>query len=396
MKVLDAVEIKKDLENMVAQEKAKVMSEADKKALEEKNKKEQEAKAAQDAQGKKDADTLAKKPEERTPEETERVKILEEEKRKADEAKLSIEDKLKKTKDEAQKRIDELSNKLKMLEDDKSKEASELRQELKIAREQIDNLNKKVSSTVDKNDIEAIVREEEKKRAAKYLEEDVSKPREQRREMSNEEWNEWFLEEPDKAIDWRSERNIRRNQERYQDLNYKQAEKLTNEFMSGFNISKQRIEIKHPELALDEKLNKLIKEGKSEKEAYEILAKDNPKLQIVLEIYKENPKLLFSKPNGPELVMAEMEKRLAAKSSNAQSDNSKEVEELRKKNEELEARLQALEGSDEGINSTITRRKENNEKLTEMENSLVETMRSLGTPEEAVQRALKKFREGKK
>ena len=392
-------EAKKDLQGVVEEKKVSIqkakeaqMSEAEKKAFEEKQRKEKETKAQADEQAKKDTELLAKKPEERTSEEAEKVKVLEEENRKKEEAKLSTEQKVQRVKDESQKRIDEISNKLKQLEDDKSKEAEELRKTLQIAQTEIENLSKKTVKPEVKDDIGSFVTQKENERVAKCLEEDKAKPREQRREMPDEEWNEWFLENPAQANRWLSRQEFRRTQERQKDYNQKQAEKLTDEFMSKHTESKRRVEIRHPELDLGESVEKLLKEGKTEKEAFELLAKDNEKLRVFMQVMKDNPKLLFSAENGPELVAAEMEKHIVNKSADNKTEDQKVISDLKKQVEELTISIQEMQNSDEGINSSILKSKENQEKLNGMEQTLVDTMQSKGASEESIQSALKKFR----
>ena len=51
-------------------------------------------------------------------------------------------------------------------------------------------------------------------RINKYLEEDKDKPREERREMSKEELDNWYLEDMPEAQDWVSNRAIRRHEDR--------------------------------------------------------------------------------------------------------------------------------------------------------------------------------------
>lgn len=403
MPELKVEEAKKDLQGMVDKAKSSVqkaketqMPEVEKKVLDEKRKKEQEEKVRQEEQKKKDTDILAKKDEERTPEEKERAKVLIEEQKKKDEDakkieedKLSGDEKIKRIKEKSEKRIAEIGNELLQIKDKSSKEAQELRLELEKLRKDNEDLNKKISSLEKKEDMGSFIREQEQKIITKYIEEDKEKPKEQRREMSKEELETWLAEDFAAANEWLSERAVRRAEER------KEIGRIVG-FRKRQNESAKKTLKDHPELDVSKREVELKAEGKSPTEIKDILCKENVKYKTCLEIIQEKPEL-FEEDNGPELVIAEMEKRLAKKPDNQSPDpKDKEIEDLRKRVEDLEAEKQAKETTDVGINSNIPKQKKNEAGLTEAEQNLVDTLKSMKTPQANIDSALKKFREKNK
>lgn len=386
--------VKKDLQGLVENKKKEIeksMPEPEKKALEETRKKEQEAKLAEEAKKAKDAAILAKKDEELSDvEKPIKAKLLEE-KRKEEESKLSADEKIKRAKEESQKRIDEIKNEMKQSEDKHSKKYEELEKSLAILRQENESLNKKLSKPAE-DDPAVTLKVKEAERLSKYLEEDKSKPREQRREMSKDELNDWLLEDLDSATDWKIERNMRRSNERSRDVQTFRKELATKDFSEKQSESNAKVIIRHPDLDTSKREAELKAQNKPDEEIHETLCQENEKYRLCAEIVKSNPEKYLTTPNGPELVMQEMEKRLEIKPV----ESDKRIEELTKKNEELEARLASLENSDTGINSTTVRRQASSEKLTEQEEDFVQTLKELKTPQANIDSALKKFRERKK
>ena len=393
-------EAKKELQDMVSKEKESIqktreamMSESEKKALEETKKKQQEE---TEAQIKKDADILTKKSEERTEEEKKRAEVLAEETRKKEEANLSIEDKIKRVKEESQKRIDELVNKLKQVEDQTSKEAQNLRKELEIQKQENENLVKKFIQPDKKDELATILKQKENERTQKYLEEDKDKPREQCREMSRDQLEEWLLEDQVAAQEWIAERALSRSRERSTDVRTQQKDSFIKDFVGKQDESNKKVLIRHPELDTTKREKELKDQGKTDKEIQEILCQENEKYRISSEIVKENPEQYLTKENGPELVATEMEKRIAGKSSIIQTSEQKELAELRKMVEEQQTVIDELKNpQDIGINSTLLRIREAKAQISEQEKVLIDTLKSLNTPQDRIDSALKKFREKK-
>lgn len=403
MPELKVEEVKKDLQGMVQKQKESIqkdketlLSDTEKKAFEEKKAKEQDAQKQKEEEAKKDAAILAKKPEERTDEEKKRAEILEQEVLKREEAKLSTDEKIKRVQTETQKRIDEIKNELLQEKDKSSKQAQELQQKLQILEQENQSLKKQVSSPEKKDDVATILKQKENERLDKYLEEDKEKPRHERREMPKGELEEWLIDDIVAAQEWLADRSVRRLREKNSDINEIKRSQFFKNFTDKQNESNAKVLIRHPDLDTVKREKELKDAGKSNEEIQKTLCEENEKYRICSEIVKENPEQYLTKENGPELVAAEMEKRVAAKSSSTKTAEQERIEALEKKIEEQNARIAELESPpDTGINSTTQRNREAKEKLSEQENALVETLKSLNTPEDKIQSALKKFRERK-
>jgi hypothetical protein len=400
LKVEDA---KKDLNGILEKEKSAIqkskemsMSDEERKSLEAKQaedkKKAEEARIAAETQAKKDAELLAKKDEEITDAADKKRKTeLLEKQRKDEDVKLSAEEKIKRIKDESQKRIDEVVNRLKEIEDKSSKDAQLLRQELETLRKEKTILEEKISKPP-KDEIISLVEKEEKERQVKYLQEDTSKPREERREMSKDELDDWMLEDQVEAIAWINRREIRRAQEKYQNLATKQLESKTKNLLEKQIQSFSRVLIKHPELDIKKRKDELKGQGKSEAEIEDILQQENPKYKLSLEIASEHPEWRTAE-NAPELLATEIEKRLGKSSSSGTDEKEKEIDELKKTVEALTVKIAAIENPpDEGITSTVARERAKKERITEGEKILIQTMRDAKAPQSAIDSAVKKYR----
>ena len=294
---------------------------------------------------------------------------------------------IKSMKENVQKRIDELTAKNKHLEHKSEEDKRELE---KLRKEKEDLITKQRPPEVTKAEA---LRKAESERITKYLEEDKGKPRETRREMSKEEIEEWLLEDMAAANEWMTERGIRRASERAEDKGKADRDERVKTLIEKQNEAGKRVTAKHPELDVDGRARELKAEGKSDEETKRIIWEENSKFRTFMTIVNENPSRYMMSENGPELAMEEMEKRISNPSQS--HELSKKVEDLTKKNEELTAELEKLQNSDVGINSTVPRSKETKEKLTEAENILTEVMRENGASEENIKSALEKMRKKK-
>lgn len=383
--VITKDKVQKELAKMVSREKTSVMSEEDRKAQEEAvAKKAKEATKAKEQKAKDDA-ILAKKEEERSKEEKERAGVIqkqrqeEEKKRKEEEeAKLPADEKVKRIQEKTQKRIDELSAELKGMHDQRSTEANDLKAEMETLRLENERLKDKPREEPLKDKLAKT----EKERISKYTTEDTDKPKEQRREMSKAELDDWYLEDAVSVTDWLNRRLLRRERERELDIRRITADELEKKQQESL----QRVFIKHPELNIKTKIEALKAQGKSEVEIKELMKNSIEKLKKLTEIVKSNPNYL-SAEDGPEEAIAALET-----STPAASDSDKKIDELTSKVEELSSELAAIRNSDEGINSTILTPNIDKKKLTAHEQELVSTMKSAGASEESIKSALKKFR----
>jgi len=397
MAELKLEEAKKELGDLVNRQKSALekskesqMTDEQKKLAESEKQKAEKLRQEKEIQAKKDAELLSKKEEEITDEaDKKRRSELLEQKRKEEESKLSSDEKIKKIKDESQKRIDEIANELKQSKDLSSKEIQELRKEMELIKKRNEELEKGIKPKDEDDEIASLIEKEEKERIEKYLQDDKNLPREKRREMPEEDLEEWLLEDLKAATAWLSRREHRRLNEKNESKMDASQKKLVEKIFNKQIESSNRVKIKHPELDVSKREEELKSQGKSGKEVQKILCEENEKYRIFSEIFKEDSNKYWVMENAPEVIMAEMEKRLSKDSSG----KSKEVEELTKKVEELTAELAKLKDTDYGVNSTLQRKKEEEEKLTEMEQNLVKTMEDLNLPQTKIDSALKKFRE---
>ena len=401
---------KKELDGLVGKakegaqaNKEKLLSEDARKALEtekvEEAKKAEDAKKASEAQAIKDKELLAKKESELNAEEKKRkedIQKAEEIKRKAEEDNLPTDAKIKRIQEQTQKRIDEVIAELKVTKDKSEKEVTVLRDELTTLKKEKTELETKLNPPKDE---ELIIAEVEKAYADvqyKYLEEDKDKPIEQRREMTQEEWDEWHNTDPKAATAWETRQEMRRVDEKKREITKKSIEKRTKVFLDEVAESAKRTLKKHPELDISKREKELEAEGKTKDEIKEITLSENPKAKLCYEIIQEHPEFI-QRANGPELVVAEMERRLANKDSKSAKDLDNEA--LLKRIDALEEKLadaEARANLDEGISSV--RHEEGKEiKLTEGEQNLVDTMTSKGASQKMIDSALEKYRkQGKK
>jgi hypothetical protein len=348
-------------------EKSKILKEAEEKA-------------------KKDEDLLTKKEEELSEEEKARKKELLEKK-----PKELNEDKVNKRKAELQAEIDKLVSQKKELEDVKQ-QSEKMKQELADLQKGIETLKKEQAKVEAEKNIpeeQKLLKKKEAERLQKYLEDDKELPKEERREMSKEELEEWLLEDVVSASEWMTERSLRRSRERLGDMNNTKREKLLKEFTARQKESDVKVLAKHPDLNTSTREKELRDQGKEDKEIHDILCKENEKYRICSEIVKENPEMYLSKTNGPELVAKEMEKRLEAKTSKKEEESTEksEIEKLQAELEAKEAEIERLKNLDETLGSSRLPEKKTEEKKSEFELKQEALAKRAGISPEALKKA---------
>lgn len=298
--------------------KEELEKEAKIKADKEKVDAEAKKKADAEAQTKKDEELLSKKDEE----------LNEDDKKRKGELVKG------KEKSNTQKRFDELTKKIKLLE--KDSEAG------KAAAIELADLKKRLNMTPEEL-FKQKIKEEGSTRITKYTEEDKDKPREERREMTKEELNDWITEDLVEAQEWISKRTLRRQKEEGQD-------KLT----IAQNQSYQKVLKENPKMDFDkvkERGAALKNEGKTNDEIGTIIAEEFPECAMSFVVANESPHF-GSYPNGPELIAKEVKRRLSKVDAN--KEESSKVEKLEKELAELSAENARLKGIDVSINSTRT------------------------------------------
>ena len=344
-----------------------------KEKTEEEIEKETKAEAEETAraeQSKKDKGILSKKEEELNDEERKRKTEILDIKKKEDEKILSTpDDKLddagKKHKAElkAQKpsklelRVHKLVDEIDKLKKDKEKSADK---DTRIGTLEGELADIKKNLSMSSDDLfNKKVKEGNALRISKEIEEDKDKPREERREMSDEELNDWLTEDLVNAQRWISKNTLKRTIE---DDAYREmivGAKKRKELLVKQKPFQDRVVAKHPELNTEDREKALEAEGKKPEEIFEILVKENEKYRVVTEIIKENPKKYLNADNGPELVAVEMEKRL----SKPEGGEESEIDKLVKQVSVLATELERVKGLDVSITSTrsVEPKKDDNE-----------------------------------
>ncbi len=284
--------------------------------------------AEQEAKTKEDERILTVEDKELSEPELLRKAELKETKRKEDE---SPDGKIKRIQEASQKRIDEIKSEMLAKENQTALKMAAL--EAKLS---------ELEKPKQEEDAAVKSKREESERIAKYVEEDKSKPKEERREMSEDDLSEWYLEDPIKATRWIRRNELFRDEERKKVLeankpNSDTARKLAEDFISKQNESKAKLLARFPGIApTKERLAELqTKHGKNVDAINADLDAENAEFKLCRTIVAENPKKYIESTDGPELVMAEMEKRL----KNTDSKNKSGKIELTQ--EELDAKIQA-------------------------------------------------------
>jgi hypothetical protein len=291
-----------------------------------------EAKAKDiEIQAKKDEEILSKKDEEL--DETEKG-------RKAELVKIkqAAEDKDKKS--NVQKRIDELTGKIKALEADNSSTKAEK----EALRSELDGIKKQLSITP-QDKVKEKVKGEMSKRRETYLKEDTKLPREERREMSKEELDEWATEDYESVQEWIAKRTFRRTEEERDLLLNEDQSAKAEAILDKQQKSAERTYAKHPELDIGKRIKELVSQGKGKEDITKTLCEENPKYKLAVEIYHENPTKYMLSENGPELIVEELEKRLSKPKDKKADDDSE------KKIAALEAEIARLKNLDDTVGS---------------------------------------------
>jgi hypothetical protein len=245
------------------------------------------------------------------------------------------------------KRIGELHGTIKDMKTDKSQDKetiAKLQAELNALQNKVEPPQKTAQE---------LSKKAEQERTAKYLEEDANKDREQRREMSNDDLDDWFLEDPRQAAEWVGDRSVRRAREmdiwstdQYNDERMKELIRRQSE-------SAKTYESTHPELVVEDRVKELQSQGMDKKTIHDTICKENEKYRICSEILHENGKELLSKPNAPELIVAEMEKRLSKekpKSKEGKYLSEEDIEQI--KNDAIQTEIERQSRVDETLTSS--------------------------------------------
>lgn len=251
-----------------------------------------------------------------------------------------------------QRRIDEISSELKAERHARVED-----------KKKIEDLESQLSALRDAKEPSKIAEQVEKleqERIAQYLKSDANLPRDKKREMSDEEIQEWFADDMVGCQRWLARQENRRERERISDTQKLSSPAKKNDVFSRQRESSVRASAKHPELFIDNRVKELKAENKSDDEIMRIIFKENKKVKIMTSILNEKPAYL-NQDNAPELLVEEMEKRLKVE----ENKESQEDRDQRIAQEAAEAERKRLSQIDTGLNST--RGKEAETKMTGLE-----------------------------
>ena len=351
----------------------------------EKSKQSEEAKKAADKANAEAAGTAESKDAAEAAKAAETKKIEEETKAKEDAAKKKADelkaaepkgDKVAERKAEIQKEIDALVAQKKAAENE-LKEVSQAK--AKIQQEIADAKKPKEAE-----DQSVVLKKAEQERIAKYAAEDAEKPREQRREMTKDAIDDWYLEDPASATEWIQERTLRRVDERKSDQQKVEVQGKASEFIARQEQSRAKLIAKFPQVQVSTRANELMASGKTAPEAHHILMEENEHYKLCHEIATSDPKYLES-DTGPEMVMQEMEKRLSSKGGDngKKSYTAEEVERI--KAEAIGSERARLAGIDNGVRSTT--RPGVTKPLNDFEKRQLEIAKKAGMTEEQLRKA---------
>lgn len=213
---------------------------------------------------------------------------------------LSTEAKIARIKEKTQKRIDQLTAELKgekeSRTEDKQKieylesELSNLRQSLEESGS-IEKPQDKVEATLEAN-------------IAKRQEEDKDLPFAERREMSDDDLEQFLLEDMVGAQKWLARRELRHDKERTNLANSHKA-------VGDIQAKTKAFYDKFPGCNQEARHRELLSQGKTSQEAMDIICKESPEFKTMIDIFREKPELAdVNNPDAPELTTKEMEKRL--------------------------------------------------------------------------------------
>ncbi len=271
--------------------------------------------------------------------------------------------KIAEKKPSAGKVIDDLKKELKDLKAEVGK-STEDKNRIAAMEAELKELREKVSQPGEIKKADDELSKREKERVSKYLAEDKAKPREERREMPKDELEAWFIEDPIEAQAWITKRVMRQDRERREDAASLANQNKATDIKKGWLASEKKVFVKHPDLEkVNERVTELKAEGKTNAEMKAIIQKEDPKgfekSNLCAEIMNEEGATFHLKPNGPELLMEEMERRLAKKKPVKKETD--EEHDARVAEEAAEAERQRQEAIDEGLNTNTGKTPEGKE-----------------------------------
>lgn len=288
--------------------------------------------------------------------------------------------KIEKIKEATQKRIDEITKEVyeeRNKREQDFKLISVLETEIKQLRGQLEK-----GGVIETDSVRA--RKEVEGQWDKYVQEDADKPWAERREMTKEELEDFFVEDNVAAQEWLVERRFRRQQELDASIEKVKQEKEKAEekpkepegdFNKQLTESRQKLLDKYPDLNIGDRRLELAKEIMEPEdfakvntsdasltreqlaEKYEIvrkygeqidgtIRKENKTFDEMMKIIESDPDKYTKSATSPELVMEEMEKRLSSDEDEKETYTKEDLEKARK--EAAEAEQERIRSIDNG------------------------------------------------
>ena len=252
----------------------------------------------------------------------------------------SQENTLKEWQEKTQKRIDDLISELKAEKSFRTKDA----ERIDMLREVISGLRNDLEMSGNIQSDNDKLEKSEEKLFIKIIEEDKDIPRERRREMSDTELEEFLLEDYAKASQWIIRRELRRDRDR--------ADKKKNtQVADTIEKSAREFFTEYPECDKEARGKELMAQGKTEKEALDIIMNESPDFKLMMELIKENR--AFADPNNPEapkMLSAEMKKRKISQTKRVKEYTEDEIKRLQE--EAVMKERERINSIDEGITSS--------------------------------------------
>src|SRR3990167_1271598 len=235
-------------------------------------------------------------------------------------------DKVVGRKEEIQSEIDKLVREKKTLEE----EVGSVK-DVKLLVDRINILESKLHAkeeSEDKKNLPEQLKKAEEERIAAYLKKDEKKPREERREMSDSEIDDWFLEDPRSATRWVARQEHRRIAESQAEKDKLKSSKPSYDSQKQ-KVSTEKLFARFPKVNVSERVKALKAGGKNDIEIHNILSQESSEYKLMVEIAVSDPDKYQFSENGPELVMAEMEKRLGVTGGGKKTYTEEEVNKIR-------------------------------------------------------------------
>lgn len=274
---------------------------------------------------------------------TEQEVVKKQELIKAQEAAKTPEQKLQEWQDKTQKRMDVLSGELKAEKEGRRQDAETIR----ILESNIAALKGDLEKSGSVPTESAKQKQTDAERYATMAEEDKALPKNERREMSKEDLEEFILEDMVGATEWISERDYRRRQER-------EVRKSSHTAATTIAEKSKKFFTEFPKCNQEARQKELEATGMTADKAIETVMAENPDFKLMMELLRDNPS--FRDPNsGPELLAAEMKKRNSAGTTGKPNKDGYTQEELdQAKADAIKAEQERLSRIDTGLsNSTV-------------------------------------------